>query len=61
MRAEAASLQRLAEADLPAQLEVPRLLHLGSWEGATVVGDDALWTPPSCNGPAASSTYPRWR
>ncbi len=44
VRAEAASLQRLAEADLPAELEVPRLLHLGTWEGATVLAMTALDT-----------------
>jgi hypothetical protein len=44
IRAEAASLQRLAEADLPRELEVPRLLHLGIWEGATVVAMTALET-----------------
>jgi hypothetical protein len=44
VRAEAASLQRLAGADLPRELEVPRLLHLGIWEGATVVAMTALET-----------------
>jgi len=44
VRREAGSLQRLAEADLPAELEVPRLLHLGTWEGATVVAMTALET-----------------
>ena len=44
VQAEAASLRRLAEADLPAQLEVPRLLHFGGWEGATVIVMSALDT-----------------
>jgi hypothetical protein len=44
VRREAGSLERLAEADLPAGLEVPRLLHLGTWEGATVVAMTALET-----------------
>jgi Phosphotransferase enzyme family len=44
VQAEAASLQHLAEADLPAQLEVPRLLHLGRWEGDTVIVMTALDT-----------------
>jgi hypothetical protein len=44
VRAEAASLQRLAEAELPRELEVPRLLHLGIWEGASVVAMTALVT-----------------
>jgi hypothetical protein len=44
VRAEAASLGRLAEADLPDELEVPRLLHLGPWEGATVLAMTALDT-----------------
>jgi Phosphotransferase enzyme family len=41
---EAGSLQQLAEADLPAGIEVPRLLHLGTWEGATVLAMTALET-----------------
>ena len=44
VRAEAASLQRLAEADLPRVLEVPRLLHIGSWEGSSVLAMTALDT-----------------
>ena len=44
VRAEAASLLRLAEADLPRELEVPRLLHIGTWEEATVVVMTALET-----------------
>ena len=44
VRAEAASLERLAAADLPAVLEVPRLLHLGTWEGASVLVMTALDT-----------------
>lgn len=44
VRREAGSLQRLAEADLPAEIEVPHLLHLGTWEGATVVAMTALET-----------------
>ena len=44
VQAEAAALRRLAEADLPAQLEVPRLLHFGGWEGATVIVMTALDT-----------------
>ena len=42
--AEAASLQQLAEADLPPEIEVPRLLHLGTWQGATVLVMTALDT-----------------
>jgi hypothetical protein len=42
--AEAASLQRISEAQLPGWLEVPRLLHLGRWEGATLVAMTALET-----------------
>lgn len=44
VRREAASLRRLAEADLPPVLEVPRLLHLGAWEQSTVVAMTALDT-----------------
>ena len=44
MRSEAASLERLGKADLPAELEVPRLLHLGTWEDATLVAMTALET-----------------
>ncbi len=44
VRAEAAALQRLGAADLPPVLEVPRLLHLGTWEGATVLAMTALDT-----------------
>lgn len=56
VRAEAASLRRLGECELPRLLEVPRLLHLGRWEGATVVAMTALetshWQPhPSVHHP----------
>jgi hypothetical protein len=44
VRAEAAALQRLAETDLPPELDVPRLLHFGTWEGATVLAMTALKT-----------------
>ncbi len=44
VRAEAAALQRLGETELPPVLEVPRLLHLGTWEGATVLAMTALET-----------------
>jgi hypothetical protein len=44
VRREAGSLERLAEAGLPAELEVPRLLHLGTWEGSTIVAMTALET-----------------
>jgi hypothetical protein len=44
VRAEAASLQTLGEVALPPVLEVPRLLHLGSWQGASVVVMSALET-----------------
>jgi hypothetical protein len=44
VRTEAGSLLRLAEADLPRELEVPRLLHLGAWEGVTVIVMTALET-----------------
>lgn len=44
VRAEAAALQRLGEADLPEVLEAPRLLHLGVWEGASLVAMTALET-----------------
>jgi hypothetical protein len=44
VRAEGASLQRLAETDLPRELDVPRLLHIGSWERVTVVAMTALKT-----------------
>ena len=36
--------ERLAEADLPARARGPRLLHLGTWEGATVLAMTALDT-----------------
>jgi hypothetical protein len=42
--AEADSLQRLDEAQLPDYLEVPRLLHVGRWEGAALVAMTALET-----------------
>jgi hypothetical protein len=44
VRREAESLQRLAAADLPAEIEVPQLVHLGTWQGATVVAMTALET-----------------
>jgi hypothetical protein len=44
VRAEAASLQRLGEAELPRMFEVPRLLHLGRWEGASLVAMTTLQT-----------------
>ena len=44
VRAEAESLKQLAEASLPRVLEVPRLLHIGSWEGASVLAMTALET-----------------
>ena len=44
VRAEAASLLRLAETELPRELEVPQLLHLGIWEEATVIVMTALET-----------------
>ncbi len=51
VQAEAASLERLGESELPRQLEVPRLLHLGRWEGALVVAMSPLqtsfWQRPS--------------
>ena len=46
VRAEASSLRSLAETDLPSELEVPALLHLGSWEGAVVLAMTALETSP---------------
>jgi hypothetical protein len=51
VRAEAAALQQLGESDVPQLLEVPRLLHLGRWEGASVVAMTSLqtsfWQRPS--------------
>ncbi len=44
VRAEAASLQRLGESEVPNLLEVPRLLHLGRWGGASVVAMTSLET-----------------
>jgi len=44
VRTEAASLLRLAEAELPRELEVPRLIHFGAWEEATVLVMTALET-----------------
>jgi hypothetical protein len=43
-RAEAAGLRRLGEAELPQLFEVPRLLHLGRWEGRSVVAMTSLQT-----------------
>ncbi len=42
--AEAAALQRLGEAELPRLFEVPRLLHVGTWNGAAVVAMTTLET-----------------
>lgn len=51
VRAEAVSLQRLEESELPWSLEVPRLLHLGRWSGASVLAMTSLqtsfWQRPS--------------
>ena len=44
VRREAESLRRLATAPLPARFEVPRLLHLGEWEGAAVLVMTSLAT-----------------
>jgi hypothetical protein len=44
VRAEAASLQRLGDAELPRMFELPRLLHLGRWEGASLVAMTTLQT-----------------
>lgn len=44
VRREAQSLQQLAAGDLPALFEVPRLLHLGEWEGAVVLAMTPLET-----------------
>ena len=44
VRAEAASLRRLGEVELPRMFEVPRLLHLGRWEGASLVAMTTLQT-----------------
>lgn len=41
---EAAALERLAGADLPSELDVPRLLHLGKWEGSSVLAMSVLGT-----------------
>jgi hypothetical protein len=46
VRAEASSLERLAEAGLPPSLEVPELLHFGVWEGAVVLAMTSLETTP---------------
>ena len=46
VRAEAASLGRLAEVDLPSTLEVPSLLHFGVWEGAVLLAMTSLETTP---------------
>lgn len=42
--AEAESLRLLEASPLPTTLEVPRLLHLGEWEGMTVLAMTALRT-----------------
>ena len=44
VQAEAAGLRRLGEAELPQLFEVPRLLHLGRWEGRSVVAMTSLQT-----------------
>ena len=44
VQAEAAGLRRLGEADLPPLFEVPRLLHLGRWEGRSVVAMSSVQT-----------------
>jgi len=44
VQAEAAGLRRLGEAELPQLFEVPRLLHLGRWEGSSVVAMTSLQT-----------------
>jgi hypothetical protein len=44
VQAEAAGLRRLGEAELPALFEVPRLLHLGRWEGRSVVAMTSVQT-----------------
>ena len=44
VRAEASALERLGKAELPRELEVPRLLHVGQWEDATVVAMSSLDT-----------------
>jgi hypothetical protein len=45
LASEASALTRLA-ANPPAGLDVPRLLHLGSWNGTGVLVQSALRTPP---------------
>ncbi len=51
VRTEAASLQRLGKSTLPRLLEVPRFLHLGRWEDASVLAmtavETSFWQRPS--------------
>ena len=44
VQAEAAGLRRLGEAEVPPLFEVPRLLHLGRWEGRSVVAMTSVQT-----------------